>query len=266
MTHHGAADTSQELARYALESGAFRLTPREPVRWASGYLMPVYTDNRLILRARRGRELVCTGLLAKLARLEQLENLNEISGESSAWDAVAGTASAGIAPAVLLAEALGTDFLYVRSETKSHGLQRQIEGLTPDEARSERPLAGKRVLLVEDLLSTGGSSAAAARALIEAGAVVPLCLAIFSYGFDQVGSTFAKLPQQISAQGEENDRCRPHAIFTLETLLRAAVALGYLDQEERRTVEEWRAAPFAWGAESTGSASDGRNENNGGAS
>lgn len=251
MKRHDTMDVAGKLARYALESGAFRLTPHQPVRWASGYLMPVYTDNRLILRAPRGRELVRAGLLMRL---------EESAREDRIWDAVAGTASAGIAPAVLLAEALGTGFLYVRSESKNHGLQRRIEGLTPDEARAERPLEGKRVLLVEDLLSTGGSSADAARALIEAGAAVPLCLAVFSYGFAQVEKTFAALPRLSRAKDSREDRCRARAVFTLETLLQEAVSLGYLDQEGKLMIETWRAAPFDWGAgnvSSTGSVEKG---------
>lgn len=216
---------SAELARFALETGAFRLTPNNPVRWASGYRMPVYTDNRLLLRTPRGRDLVRTGLRARLRE----------EGEHP-WDAVAGTASAGIAPAVLLAEELATGFLYVRSGAKEHGLQRQIEGLSPDEIKSELPLAGRTVLLVEDLLSTGGSSAAAARTLMEAGATVPLCLALFSYGFTAVADTFTRLPGP----------CRPAAVVTLDDLLKEAVAMGALDESEQAMIEAWRDAPFTW--------------------
>ncbi|TVR73720.1 MAG: orotate phosphoribosyltransferase [Spirochaetaceae bacterium] len=237
------APAAVELARFALQTGAFRLTPKAPVRWASGYMMPVYTDNRLILRSPRGRELVREGMLARLTTAGG--DNNATGREVPPWDAVAGTASAGIAPAVLLAEALKTDFLYVRSDAKGHGLQRQIEGLTPEEADAGTPLAGKRVLLVEDLLSTGGSSAAAARALIEAGAEVPLCLAIFSYGFDRVEETFSALPRQDGGRGPE---CRPLALLTLDVLLGEALSLGCLNREETVMIEEWRGAPFEWGA------------------
>ncbi|MCG8477722.1 MAG: hypothetical protein MI724_01400, partial [Spirochaetales bacterium] len=166
-----------ELAGFALEIGAFRIVPRDPVTWASGYRMPVYNDNRLLLRYRRGRELVRDGLLALL----------ESEDVTDSWDGVAGTASAGIAPALLIAEATGLDFFYVRGAAKGHGLGRRIEGLSPGELASALPFrpagdeAPARILLVEDLLSTGGSAAAAAEALMEVGAEVPLCLAIFSY-------------------------------------------------------------------------------------
>lgn len=219
------------LARFALESGAFQFRPRDPVRWASGYLMPVYTDNRLILRSPRGRDLARAGLVARL---------ESHSPAAAPWDAVAGTASAGIAPAVLLAESLKTGFLYVRSDPKGHGLQRRIEGLTREESQAEHPLKGKRVLLVEDLFSTGGSSAAAARALIEAGAEVPVCLAMFSYGFDRVTETFRPVG------------CRPDAVLTLDILLREAVSRGDLDQDEVTMIREWQEAPFEWGAHQNG--------------
>ncbi len=216
----------EELAAFALSSGAFRLTPAAPVTWASGYRMPVYTDNRLLLRTSYGRDLVRRGLCARLAS----------AAPEAHWDAVAGTASAGIAPALLVAEEIGSEFLYVRASAKDHGLARRIEGLTPDEANAPLPLAEKRVLLVEDLFSTGGSSAAAARALMEAGAEVPLCLANFSYGFSAVEETFAALPYA----------CRPVAVFGLVDLLDRALAEGRLDADERGVIEDWVRDPFGW--------------------
>ncbi len=228
-----AGTASAALARHALKTGAFRLTPREPVLWASGYSMPVYTDNRLILRTPRGRELVRAGMLSRLADMDL--TTPDTGGQNRYWDAVAGTATAGIAPAVLLAEALNTEFLYVRSGAKEHGLRRRIEGLAP----GEESLAGKRVLLVEDLLSTGGSAAAAATALIETGAEVPLCLASFSYGFEVTQETFAELPGDVP--------CRPIVVFTLDDLLQEAYSLRLLDEEEIEMIRQWRADPFNWG-------------------
>lgn len=209
----------QRLAEFALQVGAFRLVPDSPVRWASGYRMPVYTDNRLLLRYPEGRSIVREGLLELLGTM----------GEEG-WEGVAGTASAGIAPALLLAEARRLDFYYVRGAAKDHGLEQRIEGLGPEDS-----LRGRRILLVEDLLSTGGSAAAAAEALVAAGAKVPLCLAIFSYGFDAVDRRFAAVP----------GRPEVRAILTFAQLLQAALRAGVIDGAAVRLLEEWRRDPFS---------------------
>ncbi len=221
-----------ELAGFALEVGAFRIVPRDPVTWASGYRMPVYNDNRLLLRYPRGRELVRDGLLALL----------KSAGGVDSWDGVAGTASAGIAPALLVAEATGLDFFYVRGAAKGHGLKRRIEGLSPAELASVPPFQSvgretrARILLVEDLLSTGGSAAAAAEALMEAGADVPLCLAIFSYGFAAVETRFSALP----------GRCETRTIFSMDDLLAVAIERGDIAGADRLSMDEWLADPFDW--------------------
>lgn len=228
---HSPLQVGRELASLALEIGAFRIVPRDPVTWASGFRMPVYNDNRLILRYPRGRELVCAGLLALLE--------SERAGAS--WDGVAGTASAGIAPALLVAEATGLDFYYVRSAAKGHGLQRRIEGLSPGELAALRPFRPdgerpRRILLIEDLLSTGGSAAAAADALMAAGAEVPACLAIFSYGFAAVEERFAELPGP----------CTTRVIFSMPDLVAAAMERGEITASDRAILEEWMDDPFGW--------------------
>jgi orotate phosphoribosyltransferase len=138
-------------------------------------MMPVYNDNRRLMADPAGRTAVRRGLAHLVSR-------NGLTA-----DAIAGTASAGIAPATLLAEELALPLYYVRSSSKEHGRQRLIEG-APDR------ISGQRIILVEDLISTGGSSAAAAEALIEAGAEVVACLAIFSYGFAAAEERFGNLP------------------------------------------------------------------------
>jgi orotate phosphoribosyltransferase len=214
----------ERLADFALECGAFYLRPDKPVTWASGYRMPVYTDNRVLLRFPTGRALVREALA------------QEAAGDLSQADFVAGTASAGIAPALLLAQDGEKPFLYVRSAAKEHGLARRIEGLTRRESELPEPLAGRRVLLVEDLLSTGKSSAAAARALMDAGAEVPLCIAIFSYGFPKLTETFASLPQE----------CQARSVLTIETLLARARARGDLEEGAVASIKEWQVDPFGW--------------------
>jgi len=212
----------RQLAEFALGVGAFRLVPDAPVRWASGYLMPVYTDNRLLLRYPEGRSIIREGLLETW----------ETAGVGTCHG-IAGTASAGIAPALLLAEDRGLDFYYVRGAAKDHGLERRIEGLGPGES-----LRGRRILLVEDLLSTGGSAAAAAEALGDAGAEVPRCLAIFSYGFAAVAERFASVS---GATGPSEIR----AVLTLDELLVVGRELGTIDAGGERLLEEWRRDPFS---------------------
>ncbi|WP_103679210.1 orotate phosphoribosyltransferase [Alkalispirochaeta sphaeroplastigenens] len=225
-TEQNAETVRREIAAFALEIGAVRLSPEEPFTWASGYRMPIYNDNRLLMRYPRGRALVRAGFLAHAGL-----------GAADSIQAVAGTASAGIAPAAVLAEALGIDFYYVRSSVKGHGLARKIEGLSREEALLEKPLAGRSVLLVEDLISTGGSALAAAEALQEAGANLVGCGAIFSYGFDEAPRAFSRLAPP----------CPLWTIFDLEFLLGVAAEDGGLSQEDMETIRRWREDPFGWG-------------------
>jgi len=155
-TDHAFSDAIIAAAR---EVGALEVRIDPPFRWASGAMMPVYNDNRRLMANPSGRAAVRSGLAGLVARY------------GLTADAVAGTASAGIAPATLLAEELQLPLYYVRGSTKEHGRQRLIEG-------APERIDGQRILLVEDLISTGGSSAAAAEALIAAGAEVTACLAM----------------------------------------------------------------------------------------
>lgn len=220
----GADAVRAALAERAVAVGAFQVRPDDPVRWASGYRMPVYTDNRLLLRDPVGRRLVTEALAT------------EVAPTVAAGALIAGTATAGIAPAALVADRLGAAFIYVRSEAKGHGLGRRIEGLTPAEAQRPHPLAGSTVVLIEDLLSTGGSSAAAARTLMDAGATVPRCVAIVTYGFPRVAETFEALPQ----------RCVATALLTGRDLIDAAVAAGALSAAGEAAMRDWLDDPFGW--------------------
>lgn len=229
-TTHGAPDPDSPrvaVALRALQSGALQLRPGDPVVWASGARMPIYTDNRQLMRTSEGRDEVRAALIA---------TLRTVAGTDE-WDGVAGTASAGIAPALLIAEALGCDFYYVRGDAKGHGLARRIEGLPVGAS-----LDGRRILLMEDLFSTGGSSASAAGALMEAGATVPLCLAIFSYGFAEVARTFAALPAQ----------CEPVHAVSLDDALAIAREFNLISSADAELMARWQADPFGWYAATYG--------------
>ncbi|MEM7787218.1 MAG: orotate phosphoribosyltransferase, partial [Bacteroidota bacterium] len=161
---------ADDLARDLLRIGAVALRPDDPFTWASGRLSPVYTDNRLPLSHPDVRTRVADGF-ADLARgLDRVE-------------AVSGTATAGIAPGVLLADRLGVPFSYVRSRAKGHGRQNRIEGHVAE---------GQRLVIVEDLVSTGGSVLSAAEALRDAGAAPVAAFAVFTYGFPEADAAFAE--------------------------------------------------------------------------
>lgn len=166
-----AAETrASDVARALLDIDAVFLRPREPFTWASGIISPIYTDNRLILTAPAARNLV-EGGLAELIR-EEFPHA----------DALMGTATAGIAHAALAADRLGLPMGYVRSSAKDHGRTNRIEG---------RLEPGSKVVVVEDLISTGGSVLEVVRALEEAGAEVLGVAAIFTYGMDASRTAFA---------------------------------------------------------------------------
>jgi orotate phosphoribosyltransferase len=214
--------TAQRIAEFALKIGAFRLNWENPFTWASGYRMPVYNDNRLLLRHPAGRSMVRQGLVELTSEYEP----PEVSA------LVAGVATGGIIPATLLADTLDRDLLYLRAAAKSHGLQRTIEGMTEDS------LHGAAVILVEDLISTGTSSVAAGQQLLTAGGEIILSLGIFSYGF----------PEAV-------DRCTAagippfHTILDFPTLLSVAVDTKAIPPNARRELERWHEHPFTWGAE-----------------
>ena len=215
-------EVTEALAKIMLDMGTFRFRPDDPVVWASGYTMPVYNDNRLLLSYPEARALVVQGFSEILERWGC-----EVS-------AIVGTATAGIAPATSLADALGKRLYYVRSGSKDLGLGRQVEGV-------DREPRG-RVLLVEDLVSTGGSSAEAALAVHNAGLTLNHGVAIFSYGFERADDRFASLPFDFVLE----------PVVELGTLLRIASQQSLLDSEQIEVIESWIASPFEWGADRSG--------------
>ncbi len=154
----------KEIATKALKMEAIKLSPKDPFRWASGYRMPIYNDNRRLLADSEARKIIAKGFK------ELIEAIN------LSFSVIAGTSTAGIPHATTLSDVLNLPLIYVRSSGKEHGMKNKIEGIGPSLS-----LEGKNVLLIEDLVSTGGSSIAAVQALREEGANVPYCLSIFTY-------------------------------------------------------------------------------------
>ncbi|MFO7850400.1 MAG: orotate phosphoribosyltransferase [Spirochaetia bacterium] len=228
-------DFGKELAKTGLELGSIRLSPGQPFLWASGYYMPIYNDNRMLLSTPGLRKLVAEGF-ASLIRRREIE-----------VDVIAGTATAGIPHATTLSDLLELPLTYVRNKPKEHGLQNQIEGLSND-----RDYGGRKVILIEDLISTGGSSINAIEAIRRAGGSVDYCLSIFDYGLEAAEQNFAAL----------SPPCRPLPILTYDTLLETAREEGYITIREEESLIKWRKDPFGW-EEKMGFAAIGRG--NGGA-
>jgi orotate phosphoribosyltransferase len=198
-----------DLATALLEAGAVRLSPRAPFTWASGLRAPIYCDNRQLLGLPDLRSAVREALAAR--------------ARTRSPTLVAGTSTAGIPWATLVADVMDLPLAYVRPDPKRHGMGRQVEG---------PPVQGQRVVLVEDLVSTGGSSLRCVQALRGEGAEVLEVLALFSYGLPQAEAAFraAAVPLQVLA--------------TFEDL----VARGGLDAGDRASLLAWKADPAAWSA------------------
>ncbi|GAB4244680.1 MAG: orotate phosphoribosyltransferase [Ekhidna sp.] len=202
-----------EVAADLLKIGAIKLNPKDPFTWASGWKSPIYCDNRLSLSYPDVRSKIKTALALA------------ISKEFDGIDVIAGVATAGIPQGALVAEELALPFIYVRSKSKGHGLQNMIEG------KIEK---GQKVLLVEDLVSTGGSSLAAAEALREAGAEVAGMVAIFTYGF------------QVAEQNFNDKQVDLVVLSDYHHLLDHAQDERMFENETLKTLKEWREDPGNW--------------------
>ncbi len=208
------------IARNGLDIKAIKLRPDNPFTWASGYRMPIYNDNRMFLGGYTNRKLIALAF-------------SDILFENNIYyDIIAGTSTAGISPATTLGDKEKTPIIYVRDKPKDHGLKNQIEGID-----AESDLQGKKVVLIEDLISTGGSSARAVQAIRDAKGECNYCLSIFNYGLDKAVKAFDAL----------NPKCDVHSILTYDNLLKIAKEIGYINEEQVEMLTEWKTDPFNWG-------------------
>ena len=205
-------ETSRRIARRLLEAGAVKLQPRDPFTWASGLRSPIYCDNRVLLSYPK-------------IRSEVIDALVEAAGNVPSVQGIAGVATAGIPHGALLADRLGLPFIYVRSSAKEHGRRNQIEG---------RLQPGDRYLVVEDLVSTGGSSLKAVEAVRQAGGEVAGAVAIFTYQFPTAERVF------------QNAQVPLHTVSDYDSLLAEARTSGDISDEEADTLGDWRQDPRAW--------------------
>lgn len=220
---------TDQLADMMFDLRTIEFRPSAPVRWTSGHLMPVYNDNRRLLAHPQARSMVVRGF-------EEL-----IDSWDFKPDAVVGIATGGIAPATSLADRLGLRLYFVRSAPKGHGLARTLEGADDSGASGSAAPGGaasETVVLVEDLVSTGGSSAEAANAVHNAGLRINHGVAVFSYGFAAAPERFAALGFPFVME----------PLVTIEDLLRRARERGRMEARDIDFVTEWLADPYAWGA------------------
>jgi orotate phosphoribosyltransferase len=206
-------DTAKKTAELLLQTKAIKLQPNKPFTWASGWKSPIYCDNR-------------TTLSYPSIRTFLRENLaNIIEQEYGKPDVIAGVATGAIAIGVLVAQQLNVPFIYVRPEPKKHGRKNQIEGYLDK---------NKKIVVVEDLISTGKSSLNAVRALKEEGAVVKGMVAIFSYGFD------------IAHENFEKEGVKLRTLSDYQHLLEQSLDSNFITENDLETLQEWREKPSKW--------------------
>lgn len=209
-------DPAVKVAEFLLQIKAIKLQPENPFTWASGWKSPIYCDNRKTLSYPKIRTYI---------RQQFVETINTHFAKP---DVIAGVATGGIAQGALVAQELGLPFVYVRSEAKKHGLTNMIEGDVE---------SGQTVVVIEDLISTGGSSLKAVNALREKGCNVKGMVAIFTYGFDEAIKNF------------EEAKCTLKTLSNYSILIDAALNKNYINENSVTNLTEWRNNPSEWGKE-----------------
>lgn len=203
----------EKIAELLLETEAVFLRPDEPFVWASGIKSPVYCDNRLTLTAPQARNIIEQAMA------------DTVKAEYPEAEILMGTSTAGIAHAAIAAHILGLPMGYVRGAAKDHGRGNRIEG---------RLLPGQKTVVIEDLISTGGSVLDTVEALRQEGAEVLGIVSIFTYQFEEA-------ERRMSETGVKNI-----SLCGLDALMQAAELKGYITAEQRKMVEAFRADPKDW--------------------
>jgi orotate phosphoribosyltransferase len=209
-------DIAKKTAEYLLQIKAIKLQPAKPFTWASGWKSPIYCDNRMTLSFPEVRSFIGDSFALMVKELYPDAEV------------IAGVATGAIAHGALVADRLNLPFIYVRSGAKDHGLGNQIEG---------HYIKRQKVVVIEDLISTGGSSLGAVKALREAECDVLGMIAIFTYGFSK------------SADAFRDEGCRLDTLSNYGVLVDMAAASGYISAADVETLKEWRKDPSIWRTE-----------------
>jgi orotate phosphoribosyltransferase len=207
-------ESALKVAEFLLQIKAIKLQPNKPFTWASGWKSPIYCDNRVTLSYPKVRTYI------------RQQFVNAINEKYAKPDVIAGVATGGIAQGALVAQELGLPFVYIRSEAKKHGLSNMIEGVVEK---------GQSVVVIEDLISTGGSSLKAVEALREAGCEVKGMAAIFTYGFKTAEDNFKAA------------KCKLLTLSNYDTLVKQALQSKYITEKDLKSLQEWRINPAEWG-------------------
>lgn len=207
-------ESARLVAQYLLQIKAIKLSPKKPFTWASGLKSPIYCDNRITLSYPKIR----TGI-----RQEFVKMFADVFGSA---DVIVGVATGGVPQGTLIAQDLGLPFAYVRAAEKKHGLGNLIEGVVEP---------GQTAVVIEDLISTGGSSLKAVEALREAGVVVKGMMAIFTYGFQMAELKFSEAKVPLATLSD------------YDTLVTLAAEENYITQNDIESLKSWRQDPAAWG-------------------
>lgn len=206
-------DKALKVADFLLQIKAVKLNPSKPFQWSSGWLSPIYCDNRKILSFPSVRTYI---------RQAFVECIEKQYGKP---DVIAGVATGGIAIGALIAQEMDLPFIYVRSSAKAHGMQNQIEGHYED---------GQNVVVIEDLISTGGSSLKAVEALRSGGLNIKGLGAIFTYEFEQAKQNFKQA------------NCNYFTLSNYTHLIEKAVEQNYITEDDITSLNTWRTAPEKW--------------------
>lgn len=202
-----------KVAKILLETKAVKLSPERPFVWSSGWNSPIYCDNRTVLSYPAERDFIKQALADKIKATFPEANT------------LIGVATAGIAIGALVADELGMSYAYCRPKPKEHGLQRQLEGQVQE---------GAKIVVIEDLISTGGSSLKVVEYLRNEGLNILGLAAIFSYGF------------QIAEENFKNANCEYMVLSNYNVLIKEAIAADYVEADQLSSLEQWRSAPDQW--------------------
>ncbi len=213
MNNHHQNNFKEQTAEILLKLEAIKLNPKKPFTWASGWKSPIYCDNRIILSDQNSRNIIA-------------DNFSEIiKNKYKNVELIAGVATGAIGIGILVAQKLNLPFVYVRPEAKKHGRKNQIEGKVFEE---------QKVVVVEDLISTGNSSLNAVKALRESKLKVLGMIAIFTYGFETSINNFTKASVELET------------LCDYPEILKKALEIDYISEKYLATLSEWNIDPENW--------------------